>query len=176
MLEKKCSLPEEYLKTSAIIKVMGDGLSKIFLYSHNKIALKINKTSGYVKVTSSETKKSLPKTYIKCFVQLKSGVVSFFKDGFTDMRGCFEYCNFEGVDSSNMKKFSIYVDHQTLGSLVQEIDIPSNVGMKKKRVVITSDRWIQKHKKAKMAYGHLMKRSKRPTKKMKFKGKQSKIC
>lgn len=172
MFEKKFSIPEKYSSTSAIIKVRGDSLTKIFIFSHNELTLKINKLSGYIKVTSSTTQKSLPQTYIKCFVKMKDGKVNFFKDGFTDMRGCFEYCNFEGVDTSNMSRFSVYVDNENLGSLVQEIEIPNNAGQKKKRVKITSDRWIQKHQVAQQAYGSLMNRAK--NRKMAFKGGKKK--
>lgn len=169
VFEHVVAIPGGLEKSSAIVKVessllcltfeiSGDGHSKIILYSHNKIHLQINKQSGFVKVSSKEDQKSLPKTYIKCFVKTRDGQVKFFKDGFTDMRGCFEYCNFEGTNTSNMERFSIYVQNERLGCLVEEIEIPANAGGKKERVRITSERWIGKQSKAQAQYGNIMDR------------------
>lgn len=89
---------------------------------------------------------------------MRDGSVKFFKDGFTDMRGCFEYCNFEGTNTSAMERFSIYVQNEKQGCLVEEIEIPQNAGVKKERVRITSDRWIGKQSKAQAQYGNIMSR------------------
>lgn len=49
----------------------------------------------------------------------------FFKDGFTDIRGKFEYAKASGASSMNsttFKKFAIFVSHNDLGSLIKDAD------------------------------------------------------
>jgi hypothetical protein len=38
------------------------------------------------------------KAYVKVYARLKSGTVRFFKDGYTDLRGRFDYASLNGPD------------------------------------------------------------------------------
>jgi hypothetical protein len=51
---------------------------------------------GELKVYHRETSKPLPKVYVKVFCKDSSGNEKFFRDGFTDIRGKFEYANSSG--------------------------------------------------------------------------------
>jgi hypothetical protein len=35
--------------------------------------------------------KPVPKIYVKCFAKMKTGKTRFYKDGYTDLRGSFDY-------------------------------------------------------------------------------------
>jgi hypothetical protein len=48
---------------------------------------------GQVKVTTKNTAKPLPMTYIKVYSRMKNGTTSFYKDGYTDRRGRFDYAS-----------------------------------------------------------------------------------
>jgi len=54
--------------------------------------------------------------------------VSFYKDGYTDLRGRFDYASLNSGDLSNIKKFAIFVMSDDLGSLIKEANAPQKLG------------------------------------------------
>ena len=61
---------------------------------------------------------------MKVFCKNNSGTDVFFRDGFTDIRGKFEYASASGKSVDDVLKFSIFVDHQDYGSLIKEVAKP----------------------------------------------------
>ena len=47
--------------------------------------------------------------YVKCFAKDKSGNVNFYKDGYTDLRGRFDYASLNTSDLKSFEKFAIFV-------------------------------------------------------------------
>ena len=65
---------------------------------------------------------------MKCFAKAKGGKVSFYKDGYTDLRGRFDYATLNSSDISNIERFAIFVMSDELGSLTKEANPPSKLG------------------------------------------------
>lgn len=80
---------------------------------------------GELKVYHRETMKPLSKTYVKVFCKDSSGNELFYRDGFTDIRGKFEYANASGKSVGNVEKFSILVSHDVYGQTIKEVGKPS---------------------------------------------------
>jgi len=102
-------------------------------------SLKVNITENYgsVKVLD-ESNKPLTKVYVKCFAKTKNGVVNFYKDGYTDLRGRFDYATLNTTDVSSIQKFSLFIMHDNLGSLIKEANAPSTVGRMEGPLVLKS--------------------------------------
>jgi len=79
---------------------------------------------------------------VKCFAKTKDGKISFYKDGYTDLRGRFDYATLNSSDISNIKKFSIFVTSDELGSLIKEAKAPEKLG-KVESVVVKSKKLIK---------------------------------
>lgn len=84
-----------------------------------------NEEFGELRVCHTETKKPLNKVYVKVFCKNNSGADVFFRDGFTDIRGKFEYASASGKSLDDVQKFSIFVDHKDHGSLIKEVGKPT---------------------------------------------------
>jgi hypothetical protein len=69
-----------------------------------------------VQVFAAATGKPLPKTYIKVYAETRSGEVVFHKDGYTDLRGKFDYLSHTGTDVSNLKRLALLVSHPDHGA------------------------------------------------------------
>jgi len=87
------------------------------------LTVQINEAFGELRVFHKDTLKALPKTYVKVFVK-KGSQENFFRDGFTDIRGKFEYANASGKSLDSVDKFAIFVCHEQFGSLVKEVGKP----------------------------------------------------
>lgn len=66
-------------------------------------------------------------TYVKCFAKTNDGKVSFYKDGYTDLRGRFDYATLNSTDISNIDKFAIFVMNDEFGSVIQEAKAPNKL-------------------------------------------------
>jgi hypothetical protein len=69
-----------------------------------------------LKVLDATTRKPLPKTYIKVFAEMNSGEIVFHKDGYTDLRGKFDYLSHTGIDPSTVKRVAVLVSHPNKGA------------------------------------------------------------
>ena len=79
---------------------------------------------GQIKVTHQDTGKPLPKAYVKVYCQTQDGQVKFYKDGYTDIRGRFDYASLSTSDLDQSTRFSILVLTESNGALVREASPP----------------------------------------------------
>jgi len=70
--------------------------------------------------------KGIGKIYVKVFSQTTSGKEEFFRDGYTDIRGKFEYAIASGESLSNIKKFAVLVLSEHYGSMIKEVAPPKD--------------------------------------------------
>jgi len=93
--------------------------------SHFATSLKINLIERYgtVKVMNSNLMPR-PAAYVKAFVKRTNGTVEFYKDGYTDIRGKFDYVSLNTDTLSTIQRFALLVVDDELGSLVQEANPP----------------------------------------------------
>lgn len=78
-------------------------------------------------VEQGDSAKPLPRVYVKVFAQKKGSSANdafFFKDGYTDIRGKFDYAQTSGNRLKDVQKFAILVMSDTLGSIIKECNPP----------------------------------------------------
>ena len=73
--------------------------------------------------------KPLPKAYVKVYARHKGGDVRFLKDGYTDLRGRFDYVSVSedsagGQDVGALERLAILVLSENNGAAVREADPP----------------------------------------------------
>jgi hypothetical protein len=66
--------------------------------------------------------------YVKCFSKTTAGVVKFYKDGYTDFRGSYDYASLNSDSMNNIEKFGLYVYSKEHGSVILTAKPPSQVG------------------------------------------------
>ncbi len=100
------------------ILVSADSGSKKLLKVLDSRALEIRHTplSRTIQVLDTATRKPLAKTYIKVFAEMNSGEIVFHKDGYTDLRGKFDYLSHTGIDPSTVKRVAVLVSHPDKGA------------------------------------------------------------
>lgn len=70
--------------------------------------------------------KACGKVYVKVFMLNKSGKETFYRDGYTDIRGKFEYATTSGDKLKQVKKFSVLVQSEEFGSQIKVIEPPKD--------------------------------------------------
>jgi len=69
-----------------------------------------------IQVLDAATLKPLPNTYIKVYAEMNEGQTVFHKDGYTDLRGKFDYLSHTGADLSHIKRLALLASHPQQGA------------------------------------------------------------
>ena len=69
-----------------------------------------------IQVLDAATGKPLPGTYIKVYAEMNDGRIVFHKDGYTDLRGKFDYLSHTGADASGIKRLALLASHPQQGA------------------------------------------------------------
>jgi hypothetical protein len=100
------ALPAEFAKSNVLIEVIGAGQRRTQAYHANTLKLAMTENYGRLETRDSATDKPLAKTYVKVYAKLDDGTVRFYKDGYTDLRGCFDYASLNGSDGPASEPFA----------------------------------------------------------------------
>jgi hypothetical protein len=91
-------LPAEFSRANVLVEIIGAGQRKTQAYHASTLQLTLSENYGRIEARDSGTGKSVPKAYIKVYARLNNGAVRFFKDGYTDLRGRFDYASLNGPE------------------------------------------------------------------------------
>ncbi len=117
-------LPESLRNSNVLIEIVAAGMTKTEAYFSNSLAVQVIENYGQVKVTDRATHKPLSKVYVKVYALTGDGQTKFFKDGYTDLRGRFDYASLSTNELDSVQKFSVLVLSEEHGALVREAAPP----------------------------------------------------
>ncbi len=117
-------LPAEFRDRNVMIEAAGSGVTRSQAYYPNSLGIQMMENYGHVRITAADSGAPLPKVYVKVFARLKDGQTVFFKDGYTDLRGRFDYASLSTNQLEQVDRFSILIMSDTLGSVVREAAPP----------------------------------------------------
>ena len=120
------SIPESLKNKNVYIEVSGNKKKEYETYYSSLLKYSIIESIGEIKILSPELK-PLPKVYIKCFCEDKNGNIKFYKDGFTDLRGKFNYVTLNSDLINQVQKFSILIMSKEFGSLIKKCNPPKMI-------------------------------------------------
>ena len=117
-------LPEDLRGASLVIEALAPGLRRGATYYAHDLAVELAHQYGQVRVLRASTQAPLPATYVKVYARARGGGVSFYKDGYTDLRGRFDYVSLSTDDLDRVERFAILVATDDAGATVLEAAPP----------------------------------------------------
>ncbi|QTA85345.1 hypothetical protein [Desulfonema magnum] len=117
-------LPEKFHNSNLMIEIVAQGMKKSQVYYANSLDIQLIEKYGYLKVAHQETHKPLAKTYVKVYAQMRGGDIRFYKDGYTDLRGRFDYVSLNTNELDNTEKFAILILSEEYGAVIREVSPP----------------------------------------------------
>jgi hypothetical protein len=117
-------IPKSLQTSNVLVEITGGGQTRVQAAFANVLSVQASENYAQVKVTDKNTGKPLPKTYVKVYAQTNDGMVKFYKDGYTDLRGRFDYGSVSTNELDNVKKFSLLVMSDDRGALIREVAPP----------------------------------------------------
>ncbi len=118
-------LPAELRNRNVLVEVVGQGKSKRAAYYSNSLTVQTSDNYGQVRVMDEKGRKSLSGVYVKAYAKMKDGRTQFYKDGYTDLRGRFDYASLSTNDLDNVDRFALLVMSDDQGAVVREVAPPA---------------------------------------------------
>jgi hypothetical protein len=113
-------LPPEFKAKNVMVEALADGLHKAQAYYANTLKVQMVETYGQLVVTHAETGKPVPGTYVKAYARMSDGTVKFFKDGYTDLRGRFDYASLNTNELEDTERLAVLILSPEFGAVVRE--------------------------------------------------------
>jgi hypothetical protein len=117
-------LPEQYRSSNLMIEVTAAGIRKSQTYYANALDVRIIGDYGHLQVAHDLTREPLPMTYVKVYARMRDGEVRFYKDGYTDLRGRFDFVSLSTDELDSVEKFAILVLNEEYGAVIREAEPP----------------------------------------------------
>jgi hypothetical protein len=119
------ALPAQFAQKNVLVEVRAGGLLRAQTYFSNALAVRFLESYGQVAVTEPGNNTPLPKTYVKVFAKLPNGEVRFHKDGYTDLRGRFDYASVSDDPNAGAVRYSVLVLNEQRGAVIREVAPPT---------------------------------------------------
>jgi uncharacterized protein (UPF0332 family) len=113
-------LPKQLHSSNVLVEITAAGQTKSRAYYANSLTVQVMENYGQVRVTHSATGQPLAKVYVKVYAQLQDGQMKFYKDGYTDLRGRFDYTSLNTNELDVVKKLSLLILSDEHGAIVRE--------------------------------------------------------
>lgn len=123
-IQKTVALPDKLQNKNLVVEISAEGKQEFKTFYTTALKIMFNEAFGELKVTKEG--KAQSRVYIKVFQLNQNGKEEFFRDGYTDIRGKFEYAQASGEQIEKIKKFAILVQSEQFGSQIKEVNPPKN--------------------------------------------------
>lgn len=120
-------IPENLQKDSLFIQVKGKDKMEIIKAFNSHLRVHTIEDYGLLNVSDLQGK-CLDSVYVKCFSKKKDGTVKFYKDGYTDFRGSFDFASLNSDSLNGIEKYGLFVFSKEHGSVILTAKPPSQVG------------------------------------------------
>ncbi len=117
-------LPEEFKSRNVMVEALGSRVRKAQAYYANTLKVQMIENYGQLLVTHADTGKPIPQAYVKVYAKMNDGAVKFFKDGYTDLRGRFDYASLNTNEMDDATRLAVLVMSDNFGAVVREVAPP----------------------------------------------------
>jgi|JI10StandDraft_1071094.scaffolds.fasta_scaffold01627_4 hypothetical protein len=117
-------LPDELRRHSLVVEVVGDGARASATHFAHQLAIAVTAPYGRVQVRHAGTGAPRVAAYVKCYARSRGGGVQFYKDGYTDVCGRFDYATLSTDDLDRVERFALLVVDDQAGAAVVEAAPP----------------------------------------------------
>ncbi len=117
-------LPEAFRARNVIVEVVAGALRRSQAYYAHALSVQTIEQYGQVRVTHQLTGAPLPAVYVKVYARLRGGQVRFYKDGYTDLRGRFDYASLSTSELDGAERFALLVLSDEHGAVIREATPP----------------------------------------------------
>ncbi|CAN5849621.1 hypothetical protein BH11MYX3_BH11MYX3_07920 [soil metagenome] len=124
-VEHRLPWPAALRGKNVVVEAVGAGQRKAKVHYANDLATTVANQVGQVRVTRATDQGALPATSVKVYARKHGGAIAFYKDGYTDLRGAFDYATLSTPDLDQVERFAILVCSDHAGAAILEAAPPA---------------------------------------------------
>ena len=117
-------LPEDYRSTNIIVEIVAAGIKRSQAHYANQLRIQLTDNYGQVRVQHQQEGRPLPTSYVKVYARNHDGGVRFYKDGYTDLRGRFDYASLSTDELEQVERFALLIFSDEHGAVIREAAPP----------------------------------------------------
>src|SRR5262249_21721100 len=117
-------VPDALRAANLVVEVIAGSLRKTAARFAHDLAVHVAAGYGQLRVVRASTRAPLPSAYVKVYARSGGGAVAFYKDGYTDIAGRFDYATLSTDDLDRVERFAILVVADDAGATVTEAAPP----------------------------------------------------
>jgi hypothetical protein len=118
-------IPEALRGANLVVSADAAGLCRSIAHYAHDLAIELAHHYGQIRVLRASTQAPLSAAYVKVYARQRGGAVAFYKDGYTDLRGRFDYATLSTDDLDRVERFALLVASTEAGSTVLEAAPPA---------------------------------------------------
>ena len=119
-------IPNDFMNKNLLVEIKAESIKLFDIYLSSNLYIVITESLGELKVLDYNLK-AVTKAYVKVYVELNYDNVQFYKDGYTDLNGKFNYLALNTDQLKKAKKFYIFVSEEEQGAIIKECYPPKNI-------------------------------------------------
>jgi hypothetical protein len=121
--ETQAEIPESIRSANWIVEATAAGLSRAETRYANDLEVTVIESHGHLRVVARENGKPIPAAYVKVYAQVAGEGVQFYKDGYTDLRGKFDYLSLGSDLVDRVRRLAILVLTEEYGAAIREAGV-----------------------------------------------------
>lgn len=121
--KQQIGIPRDFANRNVLVEVSSGGQSQSRVLVSNAMDVTLADSYGRLQATSGNGK-PVELAYVKIYARHRDGSVRYYKDGYTDLRGQFDYASLSTNDLDSVDRFAILILHPELGAWIREAAPP----------------------------------------------------
>jgi hypothetical protein len=118
-------LDENLRRQTLLVEVVAGASRSTSLYYGGEITTYVGESYGHLQTTDTKTHRPISTAYVKVYAKYPNGSVRFYKDGYTDARGRFDYASVSASDAKGANRFAILVMSDEKGATLHDVATPT---------------------------------------------------
>jgi hypothetical protein len=119
-------LTDDLARQTLLVEVVSGAARDTALYYGGRLKTYVSEGFGQLQVSDRTGGQPVSTAYVKVYARDKAGRVQFHKDGYTDLRGRFDYATLSAGDLSRVDRFAILVLDPERGATLHDVAPPTN--------------------------------------------------
>lgn len=117
-------IPAEFDGKNVLVEVTAGGQTRAVPHFATTMTVTLTENYGQLRVTDAAAGQAVPKAYVKVYAKMADGSVKFHKDGYTDLRGRFDYASVSTPEKAGVERFAVLVLSDDRGAVIREAAPP----------------------------------------------------
>ena len=118
-------LDEKLRRQTLLVEVVAGASRSTALYYGGEMTTYVSDSFGQLQASDATTHRPIAKAYVKVYAKYSDGRVKFYKDGYTDLRGRFDYTSISAESARGATRFAILVMSDEKGATLHDVAAPT---------------------------------------------------